>query len=639
MTNFKVVNSGDKCLLIGYTRISRDEDRKNYATIIAQKKIIANHAKEVFGKDIPEKNLYEDDNYSGYSFNRPDFNRMLEDINFAIENGYQVVLLVKDISRIGRHNAYTLLFLEDMKRLGVRVILISDSYDSFVDDDSILGIKTWYNERYVKDISTKIKDNNKTKMIDGKYLSAVPYGYKRDPLDREKVIIDEETAWVVKKIFEMYLQGDGYRKICIYLTENEVPTPSMVIQRNKEAEGKVYKKDVTHVWVQRMVQRIVRNDFYIGVLRQGKYKLAEINGKILRVNPSQHYVFANNHEPLVSVEDFELAQEIAEKRLTMHYRGSGHKHVNLFTGFLVCADCGRGFVALNKEGKHKSYICGTYRRVGKIACTTHYILDRTLLLAIKAHLVVLREKLSDAISGFDGKLKDQVKRTDNLDKSLQRLNSSLKQLSDELKVTMKQRINEVARRPEDEEIISEAYAEIEAEKRLLIKDIQRQIDDLTEIKKQSSRFQEGSVTALSVLDELIGKEMFDRKDLSLLVDKIIVNEDGEPTIYLKANIEKLLQYEGGDHDPDGNGGGYKATVTYKAGAVIKTLVSTLASNFYGGELVNDTVGLKEPSCTTRLEPMRFRDWARRLSPALRVVILMLSACLCLCLARCWKPSG
>ncbi|MFD1955368.1 recombinase family protein [Paenibacillus thailandensis] len=569
-----------RTLYFGYSRISRDEDKSNYATIIAQQKMIKDYFVEKFKDLVSNIVMFEDDNVSGYTFDRPDFNRMLKEINIAIENGYKVILAVKDLSRIGRHNALTLLFLEDMKRQGVRLILISDNYDSETDDDSILGIKTWYNERYVKDISRKIKDNIKTKMKEGKYIASVPYGYKRDPLNREKIIIDEDTEWVVRKIFEMYLQGYGYRKICIYLTENNIPTPSMVAKRDKENAGKVYKKDVTTNWVQRMVQRIVRNDFYIGTLRQGRFQLTEINGRASKVEPDKQYVFENNHEAIVSKEDFELAQRIANKRLDENYRGTGYKHINLFSGFLKCADCGHGMVALNKEGKHKSYICGTYRRVGKLGCATHYILDRTLVLAIKAHLTVLREKLSSAIEGFDAKLKDHVEREDNFELSLKRLNKELQELTNELRVTMSQRIKDIAKNPDMEELISENYAEIEADKRQQINIVSKQIEELTAVRERTSSFKEGAVSALQVFDDIIAKEILNRKDLEILIDKIIVSKDGEPTIYLKANIEQLLNYDGGDDDPDGSGGGgkAKATVTYKAGAVTKSFISTVATD-------------------------------------------------------------
>lgn len=279
---------------------------------------------------------------------------------------------------------------------------------------------------------------------------------------------------------------------------------------------------------------------------------------------------------------------------------------------LKCADCGHGMVALNKEGKHKSYIYGTYRRVGKIACSTHYILDRTLVLAINGHLTVLREKLSSAIAAFDAKLKDRVEREDKFEVSLKRLNKELQQLSDELKVTLSQKIKDIAKNPDMADIISETYAELEAEKRQHINTISKQIEELTAVREKSSMFKGGAITALQVFDDIIVKETLNRKDLEILIDKIFVSKDGEPTIYLKANIEQLLNYDGGD-DPDGSGGGdNKATVTYKAGAVTKSFVSIVAMENKSGHsaLVMSINGgfhpSKEPFSATKQVPMRFR---------------------------------
>ena len=617
-------------LYFGYARLSRDEDKSNYASITAQKDMIKSFVFEKFNIIITDKEIYEDDNVSGYTFDRPDYNRLLKDIDNAIENGKNVVIVTKDLSRIGRNNPQTLLFLEDMKRKGVRVILISDNYDSFVDDDDVIGIKSWYNERYVKDISKKVKANIRMRMASGSYLTPVPYGYKRNPLKPDEIIIDEETAPIVRKIFQMYLQGDGYRKICIYLTANKIPTPSMVNRRKREDEGKAYKKQVTEVWVQRMIQRIIRNDFYTGVLRLGKYKLNGINGKIQKTDLSEQFVFENHHEPIISKADFELAQMIAEKRLENNYRGKGNKHLNLFSGFLVCEDCGKGMVALNKEGKHKAYICGTYRRVGKIACSTHYILDRTLMLAIKAHLRIIRENLSAVIQQFDSKVQETISKANNFKKfetSLMKLQAKHDQLSNELRVIIKQKAKAMASNPELADISAAAYEDVEVDLQQQIAEVNRQIRELTDIMGQTSLFQQKAKTALSVFDSILAKEKLDRKDLEILIDKITVNENKEPTIYLKANIERLLRLNN-DYDPDG---GNKITVSYKAGAVKKSLVSKVA---LPKEENKADFLKKEPLCTTKPALTASRASARCLLKGSKATFSALWDCPSPCCIKC-----
>jgi len=155
----------------GYCRISKDEDRKNYATILSQQAIISYYVESRGGKIAK---WYIDDNISGYGLDRPAFNEMLDDLGNGTING----VASKDLSRVGRHNALVLLFLQNLKEVNKQLIAIDDNYDSFRDDDDVIGIKTWYNERYVKDISKKIKSNIQNKMREGKYMSALlPYGY------------------------------------------------------------------------------------------------------------------------------------------------------------------------------------------------------------------------------------------------------------------------------------------------------------------------------------------------------------------------------------------------------------------------------------------------------------------------------
>ena len=158
--------------IAGYTRISYDEDKESYESIINQSNIIKDYAKDIFGVDTVT--IFEDDNYSGYKFNRPDFNRL----KTAIENDEFDVILAKDLSRIGRHNARTLLFLEEMQEMGKRVIAINDSIDTHQENHDItVGVKTWYNELYVKDISKKIKSTITNKQKNGTWICSVPYGY------------------------------------------------------------------------------------------------------------------------------------------------------------------------------------------------------------------------------------------------------------------------------------------------------------------------------------------------------------------------------------------------------------------------------------------------------------------------------
>ena len=183
--------------VVGYVRLSRDENKKNYSSIENQKMIIENYAKEN-GMHIDE--WFEDDGVSGFSLERPAFSQIVDRIEKDID-----VVIAKDVSRIGRHNAKVLLFIEHIKELGKKLILIDDSYDSTVEsDDDILGIKTWFNERYVKDASKKVKRVIQEKQKMGTLIINAPFGYCIRMNNHEKKIeVIEEEAEIIRRIFDI----------------------------------------------------------------------------------------------------------------------------------------------------------------------------------------------------------------------------------------------------------------------------------------------------------------------------------------------------------------------------------------------------------------------------------------------------
>lgn len=517
-----------------YTRISRDEDQKNYDTIISQRNIVSDYS--VRDLNSPVFEYYEDDNVSGYSLDRPDFNRMLRDV----DSGKINCIIAKDLSRIGRNNAAVLMFISDMKQKGVRVIGISD-FDTDK-DDGMLGIKTWVNERYVVDISNKIKENVKSKQQRGTYISAVPFGYKRDENNKSNIIIDEDAGWLVKIIFELYIGGNGYRLIANTLTNMKAPTPSMIVRKQKEQKGKIYKKDVTEEWSGTMVMRMIRNDFYTGTLRLGKNYLTDINGKVKKTDRDEHHVFENNHEALISKEDFLLAQEIAVKRNVSNYRGGGSKHVNLFSGFMKCVDCGSGMAALNKEGKNKSYICGTYNRRGKDGCTTHYIIDNKIKAGLRLHLQIVKEKLEDYLKNFDTVIfqKRNTKTKDTFEKRLIKLDKDQKNISEELKLVASQKIKDILRSPEQSDIISETYEQLENEKRNELTNLNNEILQLKKLMEEEGRVKENTVSAIELYDKLLNSEEFTKRDLEEIVDTMLISQGGDMQIILKQDVLKYI---------------------------------------------------------------------------------------------------
>ena len=267
----------------GYVRLSRDDDKHNYISIENQKLIISQYTAS---QNTIIDRWYEDDGVSGYKFDRPGFNSLMAALDNDIDTVY-----VKDFSRLGRHNAKVLLLLDEFQERGKRLIVIDDNYDSLTPDDDVIGIKTWYNEKYVKDTSKKIRRVLSARQREGTLLTHVPFGYIRNDKNKEIIEVVPYEAEQIKQIYELYMQGSGYRKIAAGLTANYVPTPSAVRHERELAVGKHSRRHIAPVWSDSMVKDIIDNDFYIGTLRLHKRARITVHGKDKRVPKDEQCIF------------------------------------------------------------------------------------------------------------------------------------------------------------------------------------------------------------------------------------------------------------------------------------------------------------------------------------------------------------
>ena len=520
-------------IIDGYVRLSRDDNKRNYSSIENQKKIIQQYAEE---NNMIIRHIYEDDGISGYSFNRPDFQKMMASLDTIN------IIVAKDLSRIGRHNAKVLLFLEEMEEMGKRVILIDDNYDSFYSDDDIIGIKTWDNERHVKNTSRKVKRIKRMEQESGTLVSQTPFGYTRHPLNKQMILIDEEAAAILNLEKEIYLDGNGIRKTAEILSERGVPTPSMIDKERHESLGLVYNKQVAYQWSYGMVKDTLFNDYNNGVLRTHKRERVTINGKDKKVPKENQYIFPNHHPKIFDDNTMKLLNEVKDSRHHSQYRGQ-RAHVNLFSGCLYCKDCGWKLTAINRPNRGKYYVCGTYNKKGKQFCQhAHLVTEETLMDALVKYLVLCRDSLADIIQNFDlSKLKVETYTPTD---SKQRLEAELEKVKEELKVLITQKVKEITANPSMNEIITETYAALQSDKMERISAIEKTLQDLTkEPHIPSTTIKPSLQTALDILNEVLEKKELSRKDIEVLVEKIIVDKDGNVDIYLKHGLGNLAAYD------------------------------------------------------------------------------------------------
>ena len=527
-----------KLKIASYARVSYDEDKERYESIINQKNIIRDYAEEHFRNyEIIE---FEDDNYSGYKFDRPDFTRMKQ----QVLDGDIDIVIAKDLSRIGRHNAKTLLFIEEMEQLDVTVIAINDDLDTSQNNNNdIVGIKTWYNELYVKDISRKIRSTVENKSKNGTWITNVPYGYVMMDYQNREYKVDESAAEVVRDIYEMYVNGSGYKKIAKKLTEDKVPTPKARLKQLMEEQGKTYDGEVGEEWNTVSVSHILENDFYIGTLRTNKYTRKGINGIDKKLPEEENYVFQDFHEPILTPELFDKAQETHKSRTNekTHYRGK-KKYANDYTGLMRCGDCGAPMFSISNGKRKPAYYCGGYHNHGKAVCTSHHILVSVLDNLVKEYIMMIKNNASNVIDYLNNELEKNRRKTisnkNNRDMT-ETLKQELNKAKNELTVTMQQKIRDIMKNTENREYIEEMYATMENELNNKITMLNTQIENEEKNKAKKQNIIKAKKDALKIFDDILNKEKLDKKDLETIIDCIYVYED-KIIIKLKSNIENML---------------------------------------------------------------------------------------------------
>ena len=415
--NKKYNYGGDVTAL--YARLSKDDDLVGDSnSIVHQKEILAKYAKEHGFTNIE---FYVDDGFSGTNFNRPDFQRMMADA----EEGKISTVIVKDMSRFGRDyimvGYYTEIYFSN---LDIRFIAINDNVDSNIQtENDLTPFKNVFNEWYARDTSKKIRAVFKAKGNSGKHLTTnPPFGYKKDPNDKDKWIIDDESAATVRRIFQMYVDGYRISEIGHKLTEEKVETP-ILYYMNRGIKTNA-RSEYPEIWDLMSIKYILSQTAYAGhtVNFQTAVKSYKTK-KQIRLPKEDWIIYRNTQEPIIDEKTFETVQQMRKaKRARTKYN-----EPNMFSGLLYCADCGNHLtiqrVARNR--KMDNFSCATYRKKKKGLCSCHRILVSDLETIVKEDLqkvceyVFLHEKefTDEYLSGskretvkFQAKTKAELKR-------------------------------------------------------------------------------------------------------------------------------------------------------------------------------------------------------------------------------------
>lgn len=366
-----------------YLRLSRDDENldgsvKRESDSISSQRELA----RFFVREQPDMELFDiyiDDGYSGANFDRPDFKRMMGDI----ENGNVNCVVVKDLSRFGRDYIEAGRFIQKtFPAFSVRFIAITDHYDSLTADQSttslVIPVKNFVNDSYCQDISEKVKSHQKIKREKGKFIGAFTvYGYQKDHEDKNKLVIDEYAARIVKSIFTWKLDGMSSLAIANRLNENGIFSPMEYKKSHGEHYATGFPAGIVSKWSAVAVKRILTNEIYTGTMVQGKREKVNYKvDKILEKPESEWFKVEGTHEAIISKEDYQNVQRLLKVDTRA---GKGREKAHMFSGFLFCGDCKEPMVRrLNRyKGRENiSYICSTRNR--SEGCSRHSISEADL---------------------------------------------------------------------------------------------------------------------------------------------------------------------------------------------------------------------------------------------------------------------
>ena len=413
-----------------YCRLSRDDGTDNDSnSIINQKKLLQKYAKE---HGFGNTRNYVDDGYTGTNFNRPGFQKLLEDIDM----GYVSVVIVKDMSRLGRDylqvGYYTDTYFPDRD---IRFIAVNDCVDSADGENELTPFRNVMNEMYARDISRKVRSSHRLRGNAGEPLSQPPYGYMKDPMNKKKWNIDNNVAQVVKDIFRMCLEGKGNETIARILQENKILVPMAYWQSQGLGRGGKKTQENPYKWCKTTVAKILSQQEYCGDIINFKTYSKSFKHKQRIDNPKENWViFKNVHEPIIDRETFERVQELVAKTKRRAPKPTNAEK-NMFCDLVYCADCGSKLWFNVKHDKTDIpfFSCGNYKGNRGTCKSTHYIRADALEQIVMMELRWLAEFLYDDEDTFAEMLaeksnEDAIKEQKHLEAVIQKSKSRIQKV-------------------------------------------------------------------------------------------------------------------------------------------------------------------------------------------------------------------
>jgi len=495
-----------------YCRLSQDDGNVGESnSIITQKLMIEKYCLE---HELNIYDFYVDDGYSGLNYNRPSFIRLLSDIEHGLIN----MVITKDLSRLGRDYIQTGHYTEVyFPSKHVRYIAINDNVDTLKEDNDIAPFKNILNDMYAKDLSKKVKLAKRSRAMNGMFIGAqTPYGYLRDPLDNNHLVIDTSVSSVIKDIFRLALMGHGSVYIAKELERRKISNPrtykaSLGDTRFERFNGNPYK------WCYTTIRHILQDIVYIGDMENRKVETENYKTKKrVRVPKENHIIVNNTHEAIITRSDFEIVQNLIKSRITPHH----HNHENLFRGILYCKQCGKRMNLAIKERYGRKEVI--YK------CMNHFRNKEECKYFNSIFYDNLKEIVTNRLKDLFSKFKDDETISKIIKDKLEQNNSSKSEESE--KKRLENRLNEIYKVTKK---LYEDYSlnllpienyqnylnDYEKEKEL----IKSRLTQIEENKNNTAEYLSNFTKLKEVINEYIDFKDLNQEMLYKLVDRIEIN--------------------------------------------------------------------------------------------------------------------
>ena len=522
-----------------YYRLSRDEDEE-LNSLMNQRSIIESYALS-HGHTIVGESC--DDNISGMHFDRDGIEQLTE----AVDAGLIDAVIVKDLSRLGRHRTQTALYIDYLRKNHVRVLSATENIDTFNEaDDLVIGFKGLMNDFYARDGSRRVTTGYRQKQKAGIVITP-PFGYFKDK-NTNQVEIVPEAAETIHLIFASYLSGMGLKAIARLLNEEKRKTPAQMQmallgkRMPERLETEIKKK---YLWDGTMVGRLLKDEAYTGTLICHKSERNKINKTFRFTDAAEQFRHENYLPPIITREMWEQVQELMNMRKKDNVRAGEGQTIHRYSGLIACGDCGRAFIGKRiklKNSQRVEYVCSTHHRFGEEHCSAHTLREEYLDEIIQAELITTKAQYQRIWDAMQDTVNRWTPKATNTLSQLKKLRQQIEATEEEMEDILMERIRDKAN--------AQRYDRMIARREEQIAQAKKKIAELENLGQTIRSRQAKLKKDISLIDQILADGQMTEAHLRLLIEKILVYET-EGGLRLEIKVKAPFQnhtdtYENGE---------------------------------------------------------------------------------------------